>query len=151
MEFETKQKLLKDLFESALKKYNDKSCSCAYPRFRQIIAIDCVDTGDTFSCFETELLISMSKINFDIEKVNSNIEKWVCKKCESTYTYEWQDFNIALNRQCLKLTELKITEIGKDILKPIPLFIGLFGYSYPSKTIIVDVDFNTFEKYMMEN
>jgi hypothetical protein len=74
-------------------------------------------------------LIGFSKPYFHIEKselADENLnEKWICKKCGSTYEFGWQDFSIAVEREKLKLTELKVEQIGKPAIKPIPLYIGL--------------------------
>ena len=149
-----RNKLVKKMFKSALEMYNSHACQCAYPRFQQIIGIDMCSTRHSFKCFDTELLIDASKIYFDIEKSkfsdeNMN-EKWICKICGSTYEYGWSDFSIHVERQKLKLTELKVVEIGKPALKPIPIYLGLRGHSYPSQTEMIGVHFEEFEKYMMD-
>jgi len=142
------------MFKSVLEMYYSTACQCAYPRFQQIIGIDMSGTRHSFKCFDTELLIDASKIYFDIEKSKFSDEninkKWICKICGSTYEYGWSDFSIHVERQKLKLTELKVVEIGKPALKPIPIYLGLKGHSYPSQTEIIGVDFEEFEKYMMD-
>ena len=153
-EFAVKFDQVKNLFTSSLNIYNSELCQCAYPRFQQIISIDCTDTGNSFKCYDTDLLIDLSKPYFDIEKSELNDEctneKWTCKKCGSTYEYGWSDFSIYVERQKLKLKNLTINPKGKETIKPIPLFLGLMGHSYPAKTEIMSVDFTDFENYMTE-
>ncbi len=115
VEFKRRQDDLIRVFESALKMYNASACPCAYPRYQQIIGIDCTKTHNLFMCFETELLIQMSSSNFNVsklEKTDENIgEQRICKRCGSVYEYGWQDFSIAVSRQKLKITELKASPI----------------------------------------
>ena len=76
--------------------------------------------------------------------------KWICKKCRSSYEFGWSDFSIYVERQKLKLTDLKTELIGLPITKPIPLYLGLAGHSYPSRQEITSVSFDEFKKYMTE-
>jgi hypothetical protein len=48
------------------------------------------------------------------------------------------------------LTELKAEVKGKPVTKPIPLYLGLAGHSYPSRQEITSVSFEEFKKYMTE-
>ena len=152
--FEAKHKQVFDLLNTALEKYNAQNCQCAFPRFQQLIGIDCCNGGKSFKCWETEILISSSKKYFEIKQSdltdeNTN-EKWICKKCSSTYEYGWSDFSIYIERQKLKLTELKVKSIGKNIEKPIPLFLGLFGHSYPERSEMDSVEFEILKNYILE-
>lgn len=153
-EFMARFEQVKNLFISSLAAYNAENCPCAYPRFQQIIGIDCRDTGNSFKCFETDLLINLSKAGFDIEKSQltdeCTNEKWTCRKCGSTYEYGWSDFSIYVERQKLKLVHLAASPKGKPAVHPIPLYLGLMGHSYPSKTEITSVDFGAFENYLTE-
>ncbi len=153
-EFAEKFEKVKKLFNSSLEIYNSEFCQCAYPRFQQIVSIDCANTGDSFKCYETDLLIGLVKPYFDIEKSeltdeNTN-EKWICKKCSSTYEYGWSDFSIYVERKKMKLQNLKVSLKGNKTKKPIPLFLGLMGHSYPAMTEMTNVDFAEFENYMTE-
>ena len=152
--FREKQQHLKNLFTTALEMYTSEFCQCAYPRYQQLIGIDCIASGDSFVCYETEMLIDLSRPYFDIDKSrltdeNTN-ETWKCKKCQSTYEYGWSDLSIHVERQKLKLTHLKTVSAGKGIEKPIPLYLGLHGHSYPPATEMTPVDFDVFEKYILE-
>lgn len=141
-------------FTSLLEEYNSSSCQCGFPRYQQIAGIDCASMRQSFKSYDTDLLIGLSKKYFDIgpsaltdECTN---EKWVCKKCGSVYEYGWSDFSIHVERQKLKLTELKAAVKGKPALKPIPLFLGLMGHTYPPKSEITGVAFEAFQDYMNE-
>ena len=152
--FEKKMKELSNLVKSAFEIYDSKLCQCAYPRFRQLVQIDCSGSGNSFKCWETEILIELCKKNFNITqselKDEVTNEKWACKKCNSIYEFGWSDFSIAVEREKLKLIELKTESIGKEITKPIPLYVGLFGHSYPPKTEMYNAEFSEFEKYILE-
>ncbi len=145
---------MKELLNESLNIYNSHACQCAFPRFQQIISIDCSNTGNSFKCYDTDLLISMSKNYFDITdsrlKDEVTNEKWICKKCGSSYEFGWSDFSIYVERQKLKLTDLKTELIGLSTTRPIPLYLGLAGHSYPSRDEITSVSFDEFKKYMTE-
>ena len=144
----------KTILIDSLEIYNRMYCQCAYPRYHQIINLVLDGTGKSFKCYDTDLLIDLSKKYFDIENSELNDEnknqKWVCKKCSSTYEYGWSDFSIYVERQKLKLTNLNTQLIGKQAKKPIPIFLGLMGHSYPAKNEVINVNFEEFEKYMTE-
>ncbi len=154
IEFKHNHDKVKQLFLKTLDFYNSKHCQCAYPRFQQIIRINCADTGNSFKCYDTDLLIDLSKPYFYTEKseLSDEItnEKWTCKKCSSTYEYGWSDFSIYVERQKLKLVDLKTNQTGKQTEIPIPLFLGLMGHSYPSEKEIRSVEYGYFEKYITE-
>jgi hypothetical protein len=147
--------LTKRLFKNALAMYHEKSCQCAFPRYLQIVSIDCSDTGNSFQSQDTELLIEASKPYFCIlpsaNKDEITNQKWVCKKCGSEYEYGWSDFSIYVQRQKLKLKKSKVSPIGKEVRNPIPLFLGLMGHSYPPKSEIEPVSFCKFSRYMKES
>jgi hypothetical protein len=153
-EFMVRFEQVKKLFIDSLSIYNSKSCQCAFPRFQQIIGIDYSDTRNSFKCYETDLLISMTKDYFDIRESDLKDEvtnaKWICKKCGSTYEFGWSDFSIYVERQKLKLTHLKTELIGLPTTKPIPLYLGLAGHSYPSREEITSVSFDEFKRYITE-
>ena len=142
------------LFAKCFEHYYKKGCQCAFPRYHQIVSIDCVDTGDSYSCYETEMLIYLSKPYFEIQPgppgFEGNHQVWTCKKCGSVYSLDWEDFSIHVNRQTLKVTQLKTTQTGKEGIKPIPLFLGLSGHSFPPQTEMAPVTYEEFENYMFE-
>jgi hypothetical protein len=142
------------LFVSALERYDTFACQCAFPRFHQITGMDSYKIGSSLKCFDTNLFIYLSKQYFDIhdgylDKENTN-DKWTCKKCGSVFEFEWQEFRMGVERQRLKLIELKTELIGKEIEKPTPLYLGLVGYSISSGKEVAFVDFEYFEKYILE-
>jgi len=153
-ELMVKVEQVKELFKSTLIKYNSTSCQCAFPRYQQLISIDCSETRKLFKSVDTEILISLSKPYF--ERVKSELnnectnEKWTCLKCGSIYEYGWSDFSIYFDRQILKLVSLKVDIIGKKAITPIPLFLGLEGHSYPYFSNTINVGFSEFEKYIKE-
>ncbi len=153
-EFNSKYEKTKNIFLKVLKNYNSEYCQCAFPRFQQIIGIDCLKTGKSFKCWETELLINLSKEYFTIEKSELTDECenkiWRCKKCDSKYEYGWTDLSRLVERQKLKLINLKTKQIGEPIITPIPLFLGVRGHSLTEKTEIINVEFAEFEKYITE-
>lgn len=153
-EFTIKFEKAKDVLTASLNYYNSEFCQCAYPRFLQIIGIDCTNTHDSYKCYDTDLLIDLSAKYFNIQKSDLTDEykneKWICKKCGSTYEYGWSDFSIYVERQKLKLTDLKVSAKGKPVIKPIPLYLGLMGYSYPPNSEMTSVSFEEFESYMTE-
>ena len=145
---------VKSLFEQCFTRYYASSCQCAFPRYHQIMGIDCVDTGDSYSCYETEMLIGLSKPYFNIKPgppgYEGNHQEWTCKKCGSVYSVDWEDFSIHVNRQTMKVTDLKVPLTGMQGIKPIPLVLGLSGHSFPPQTEMVPVGYEEFERYMME-
>jgi hypothetical protein len=133
--------------------YNAQSCMCAFPRYRQIAGIDCIDYRKAFYTGETEAFIQHSAPYFDkmpTGQQHSNTALWTCKTCGSTYNWAWEDFSIHVSRTVLKINELKKADIGAAAQKPIPLFVGLSGHGYPDKSEITPVDFEFFSKYMRE-
>ncbi|MBC7536807.1 MAG: hypothetical protein H7258_14040, partial [Ferruginibacter sp.] len=88
--------------------------------------------------------------NSDLTDENIN-EKWICKKCGSTYEYGWSDFCIKVERQKLKLTNLIPQLIGQSLIMPVPFYLGLAGHSYPPGSEMTSVTFAAFEKYLTEN
>lgn len=144
-----------DLIEKALENYNQNFCQCRFPRFIQISSINCFDYNSNFKSIETEILIDKSRNFFTTEKVESEggecyTENWTCKKCGSRFELNWTDLSIYLDRAYLKPIKITSFLIGKNPIKPIPLFRGLVGYNYPPKTEIVNVSFEEFEKYILE-
>ncbi len=154
-DFNIKFEQTKELFIHSLEYYNSIHCQCSFPRFQQLIGIDCTNSGNSFKCYDTDLLIDLSAGYFNIEKSELNDEntneKWVCKKCSSIYEYGWSDFSIYVERQKLRLIKLNVSYNGKPVDKPVPIYIGLMGHSYPSKQDVKNVSFDEFSKYMNEN
>ncbi len=151
-EFDFEQ--LNSLLENALRNYYTMHCACAFPRFIQIVSIDCFDQGKSFQSFETEVLIEKSRKYFSTvhfeNKQECHSEKWTCNKCHSEFEYHWSDLSIALNRATLKPVTIHAKTIGLPPSSPIPLYKGLMGYSYPQQTEITVVTFETFEHYILE-
>ncbi len=138
--------------EEVLVDFNNQSCQCAFPRFRQIVSINCVDYHKSFYCSETEGFIDRARNYFTITKTETGPEAynevWCCNKCGSLYDFGWSDFSIHVSRAFLKNTELKTTDIGAEPQLPIPLYVGIFGHTFPGKDQLIPVDFDTFKKYI---
>ena len=138
--------------EETIDFYNAKSCPCAFPRFRQIAAIDCVDFGKSFYASETEGIISAAYKHFTVVPTTDGNEAnnaiWTCNKCRSTYLFGWSDFSIHVNRTFLKINDLRTEDIGEPAISPIPLHVGLFGHTFPDHSHILPTDFETFATYI---
>lgn len=134
--------------------FKENSCACQFPRFLQIVGINCVDYNESFKCWETTLLLNKVREYFKIENLEKGPEcsnqKWTCKKCSSIFNFGWSDFSVAVEREVLKPIEIKTTMKGMESKKPIPLYVGLYGHSYPPYTEIESVDFETFKNYILE-
>lgn len=115
--------------------YNGDSCACQYPRFIQLVGIDCLAYGHSFKAWETSLLIKAVKPYFNTSPIMSSenySEKWTYKRYQSEFTLNWRDLSLQVDRDVLKLHQLNAPPIGKETLTPIPLYVGLYGHSYPS-------------------
>lgn len=154
-EFQIRYNKASEVIEKTVKiYYHGDSCACQYPRFKQIVGINCTDYREAFKAWETSLLIEKVRKHFEIEPLENgpecSNEKWICKRCQSEYNFGWSDFSIAVERDVLLPIKIKAKEKGKKAITPIPLYIGLYGHSYPSKKEIDNVSFEVFQKYVME-
>lgn len=143
---------IKHIIDEVIVLYNDMACPCAFPRFRQLAGIDCVDTGDAFMSVDTEVMIANVRPYYEVKKIQNqpNDEDWVCKKCASVFHFNWCDFSIAVSRSRLKPLQLNVNDIGKPALIPVPLYKGLQGHSYPSKDLIRPASLEEFKDYFLE-
>lgn len=154
-DFQIQYNKVSELLKKAVDNYyHGNSCACQYPRFIQIVGINCTDFGDSFKAWETTLLISKVKIYFNIETLENGSdcsnEKWTCKKCKSEFNYGWSDFSISIEREVLLPIDIRTKVRGAEATKPIPLYLGLYGFSYPSTNEIYRVEFDDFEKYILD-
>ena len=140
------------LIEETMAYFNSISCQCAFPRYRQIISLDCSDYEKSFYCSETEGFLQHSRPYFNMtegsNKLEDNSQIWTCKKCGSAYDYARSDFSIYVSRGHLKIKEHKISDFGEAPQKSIPFVVGLFGHSYPDRKLFKQVDLDTFSSYM---
>jgi hypothetical protein len=140
------------LLRETIEYYNSIACPCAFPRFRQYIRIDCLDTHGSFYMSETEGLIHTSKDCFTVEQIDKGSEIYqalcTCKKCGSTYITGWSDFSIHVNRTFLKPIEIKTAQKGADAETPIPFVVGLFGHKLPDLAGFKHVGFEEFKEYV---
>lgn len=149
---EDKEKV-KAVLQKAVEYYNSISCQCAFPRYHHYVSIDFLDfTIGPFFCYETEALIDLSIDCFEKNKIDTQTgvrEIWKCKKCGSTYCFEWEDFNIHISRSFLKIDSKKCKDMGLPIDDNLPVIIGTIGYGEP-KHGFRKVDSEEFENYLLE-
>ncbi len=136
------------VLDDTLRYYDTVACPCAFPRFRQYAEIDCVDYGGSFYFSETEGFIQLSADRFDTDPGNPSLR--TCKKCGSTYSFDWQDFSIHVSRSTLRLLELKRDEIGAPALQPIPFYFGPVGHRNPDKSLFQYYALEDFTTYLRE-
>ena len=142
------------LIEEIMTYYNSISCQCAFPRYRQIVSLNCSDYQKSFYSSETQGFLQHSRLYFDIiegdNKQEDNSQIWTCKKCRSVYDYAYSGFSIYVNRGYLKINEHKTIDIGAEPQTPMPFVVGLFGHSYPDRDLFKQVDLDAFSSYMRE-
>lgn len=141
------------LIAETLALYQSVACPCAFPRFRQIAGIDCVDYGESFYAAETELLIEAAEPFYDkkiIGRMTGNDGEWMCKTCGSLWHYNWQDFSLAVSRSVLKIGKLTTGDAGAPLLYPIPLYVGLTGHGYPPKSRMAPASLEDVKAYLQE-
>ncbi|MBC7904608.1 MAG: hypothetical protein H7Y27_14385 [Gemmatimonadaceae bacterium] len=152
--FEDRETVLWNFLNETIAYYKSISCYCAFPRFRQMIGIDCTDYRKAFAVSETECLIGISSQFFASQPVSNpgeaNSELRTCKNCGSSYLFGWQDFSISVNRSVMKPVRINIEDRGAAALVPIPLFVGPSGHGLPDRTQMIPVPFDVFQKYMRE-
>ena len=143
-----------EMFVDILDYYNSISCQCAFPRFRQYVAMDCVDYRGSFYMSETEGLVYHAGKYFDIGPAipgpEANNAIYTCRKCGSTFNFGWADFSIHVNRSFLKVNELKVQDIGAAAKQPIPFVVGLFGHKYPERSLFDKISLDEFTAYLRE-
>ena len=153
--FGVRKEQIRTLFEQVLARYQARACPCAYPRFRQLAEVDCSKTGDSYTCHDTELLISMAKPGFEVRKTESNedavTQQWTCKTCGSVYDFGWSDFSIAIDRSRLRVVDLNVREVGLPAKQPQPVYLGVMGHSLPGPGEVEQVDYEVFADYMLES
>ena len=134
--------------------YYSRACPCAFPRFQQIIGINCSTSGDSYRSMDTELLMQAVKDGFDVtesERTDEAVNKrWTCNTCGSAYEFGWSDFSIAIDRDKLELVNLCVEQVGKEAHYPTPVYIGAMGHSLPGDTEQQIVSLGVFSDYMLE-
>jgi hypothetical protein len=132
--------------------YNSIACACAFPRFRQYAAIDCVEYRGSFYMSEVEAFLQHCQPYFDIKESDKGDEAYravyTCKKCGSTYDYGWSDFSIYVSRTYLKIKEFKAIQVGSAAEQPIPFYIGLFGHKLPDQGLFKRVGLTDYIAYL---
>lgn len=93
--------------------YYSVACPCAFPRFRQLVSIDCFNTEGTFYLYETNLLIREVMTNrFEIQKENNDVFV-SCNVCDSKYIIDGDEFGFLVQRLVLKMIDKKVEDIRK--------------------------------------
>lgn len=96
-----------------------------------------MDYRKPFVAWDTSLLITKVKPCFEKsalpDKASFSYQEWRCKRCGSIFLFDWADFSVAVEQEYLKLTHRNTSVLGKPTHLPIPLYAGLFGYSYPKR------------------
>jgi hypothetical protein len=148
---EETEKLWKDIKET-LEFYDSVGCPCAFPRFHQYAAIDCVEFRASFYMSETEAILHHCGPYFDVKETDKGDEAYralyTCKKCQSTYDYAWSDFSIRISRTYLKVKDLKAIQVGPAANQPTPFYIGLFGPKLPDPVHFKRVELEDFIAYL---
>ncbi|GAB4427086.1 MAG: hypothetical protein OHK0039_45300 [Bacteroidia bacterium] len=132
------EELLNDM-RSVLAVYRAVACPCAFPRFRQVVAIDCVDWGGAFFCYETEGLIAVAREGYAIGDDTGYGSVWTCETCGSVFQQAWQDFSIHISRSTLKPVQLLVADLGAAAETPMRLSRGFAGHSHPPASLAVQV------------
>ena len=146
-DFQTAYARVQALMDECLNMYSAAHCPCHYPRFHQLAGIDCVDTGNSFKCYETDILVGLAKSHFSADD-DGNL--WTCPKCGSIYDYDWSDFSVYVERQRIKVKDLKARQTGKAAVTPIPLYLGLTGHSFPSTSLFRQASYKELSDYVLE-
>ena len=142
------------LIQETLAFYDGIACPCAFPRFRQYTAIDCVDFRASFYMSETEAFLHYCHPYFDVQEIDKGDENYramyTCKKCRSIYEYAWTDFSIRISRTYLKIKDMKAVQVGPTGKLPIPFYLGLFGHTLPAQDQFQKVELADFINYIRE-
>lgn len=142
--------------EEILDFYTEKSCPCGFPRFKQIVSIDCIEQNALFTCRETEGLIKLCRERdlYETEIIDadfqSDTEYWTCKTCGTRYLWGWSDSSTKIDRQYLKPVIEQGESIGAEAASPIPLFGGFFGKKLPSNRLWIQVSSEEMARYFTE-
>lgn len=127
---------LEEELSAVLDFYYSKGCPCQFPRFRQFAAIDCLELGGSFYCYESNLLIEKAILKrFDLGLAKKEATGGLlvsCKVCQSTYRWDAEEFGFAVQWMVLRLEEKKSRDIGAPTKNILPVFIGPIGYEIPS-------------------
>jgi hypothetical protein len=140
------------LIQETLAFYDHIACPCAFPRFRQYTAIDCVNFRGSFYMSETEAFLHYCQPYFDVQEIDKGDENYraiyTCKKCKSIYEFGWTDFSIRVSRTYLKIEDIKAVQIGLAGIRPIPFYLGLFGHMLPARDQFQKVELADFITYI---
>ena len=117
------------------------SCPCHYPRFRHLVnfqhnnynagPVFCADTNYLVgaACHHTEYLVLTSRIIDNVIGDYSADLVYTCQKCGTIYKNIAKQYSINFEFEYLITLESKYQlNVGADVIFPIPLLQGLFGF-----------------------
>jgi hypothetical protein len=159
--------LLRTTLVSALTEMLKDSCPCHYPRFRELTTFlhDNYNAGPVF-CADTNYLISCSsnkELNYLTETKRISDGGlgdfadiiYCCRYCSTIYRQVTRQYSINFEFLYFIIEDKKFgKDIGDRIVKPFPLFQGLFGYK-DSEILKCSKDFtltdsNEFYNYLIQ-
>lgn len=118
--FNHKYKSFTNLAETLIENMYREGCPCAYQRFRNFVQWD---KPVRFRDQEVIFNLFMKHIEKKDERVYS------CKVCGTRYQTHYAEYSILMQVQNVKITGIgKFTEMGKPVMKTIPVALGFLGY-----------------------
>ena len=142
--------------EHILDFYTGDACPCSFPRFIQVVSLDCMDMDLLFTCRETEAFLKLCRERdlYSVEDIDadfqSDTEYWTCNTCGSRFLWGWSDTSVKIDRQYLKPVIIRAEKIGAGAANPIPLFGGFFGKNPPSDKMWIQVGSEDMIKYFVQ-
>ncbi|MBN2510055.1 MAG: hypothetical protein JXB03_07255 [Spirochaetales bacterium] len=142
--------------EGVIETYTARGCPCGFPRFLQIVSIDCMDMNALFACRETEGLIKLLREHdlYDTQIIEADFqtetEYWTCRTCGSRLLWGWSDAVKKIDRQYLKPVVIQASPLGADPAVPIPLFGGFYGEKLPSSRFWLQVSSAEMAQYLTQ-
>ena len=133
---------LRDTLSKALSEMLKNSCPCHYPRFQYLVNFQHknYNAGPVF-CADSNYLISASRskdLNFlkESKRITENLLgdynvdiEYTCAKCSTVYICIAKQYSINFEFEYLTVVDKKYhTNIGAEIIFPIPLLQGLYGF-----------------------
>ncbi len=134
-------KELRTTLEKVITEILHYSCPCHYPRFRYLVNFQHgnYNAGPVF-CADTNYLVSISCEKADFLKLTSCITSnvigdygvdliYTCQKCGTVYKNIRKQYSINFEFEYMVTLASKYHfDIGAEVLFPVPLLQGLFGF-----------------------
>jgi hypothetical protein len=142
---------LQPMVMHVLKYYDEVACPCSFPRFLQYASLKFEDFDDAmFYLIETEAFNDKARPYYNIQKTEQHfVDLWTCKKCRSTFHAHWDQFSINFDRTYLEPLRITAAKVGKDVLHPIPIFVGYFGFRTPDPKKFGYVELGELQQYLL--